>query len=137
MIAHATTVGVGGAGLMISGASGTGKSSLALGLLARGAGLVSDDRTVLSRPDDGAPLADAPDPIRGLIEARGLGLIRVDSLGPTRLAAVLDMSVVERDRLPPTRSIEVLGYSLPLLHRVDSPGFADALVLWLRARKGT
>ena len=134
MIVHATTVAVGGAGLMISGLSGTGKSALALRMLALGAQLVSDDRTVLSRPDDAAPLAEAPEAIAGLIEARGLGLIHVEPAGPTRLAGVLDMSAAERDRLPPARTTEILGYPLPLLRRVDAPWFPDALILWLRSR---
>lgn len=133
MIAHATTVAVDGAALMMTGASGSGKSALALRMLSRGAMLVSDDRTLLSRPDPGPPVADAPEAISGLIEARGLGLIRVAPSGPTRLAAVLDMSAVEGRRLPPPRRIDVLGYALPLLHRVDADWFADALVLWLRS----
>lgn len=118
---------------MISGPSGAGKSALALRMLSVGARLVSDDRTHLSRPDGGAPVAEAPEAISGMIEARGLGLIRVDPAGPTRLAGVLDMAVVERERLPPARTSEVLGCSLPLLHRLDAPWFADALVLWLRS----
>jgi HPr kinase/phosphorylase len=133
MIVHATTVAVDEAGLMISGPSGSGKSALAIRMLALGAQLVSDDRTVLSRPDEGAPVAEAPEAIRGLIEARGLGLVPVGPAGPTRLAAVLEMSIVAQERLPPDRSTDVLGFAIPLLHRVDAPWFADALVLWLRA----
>lgn len=135
MMDHATTVAVGGAGLLIRGRSATGKSGLALQMLALGAGLVADDRTMLSRPDAGPPLATAPPQIRGLIEARGVGLIETAAAGPTRLAAVLDMSVVESERLPPTRRVEVLGYALPLLHRVDTPAFPAALMLWLQSRR--
>jgi HPr kinase/phosphorylase len=94
---------------------------------------VSDDRTLLSRPDDGPPLAAAPEAIRGLVEARGLGLIRVDAAEPGRLAAVVEMSVVEQERLPPARNTDVLGFTLPLLRRVDAPWFPDALILWLRS----
>lgn len=133
MIVHATTVAVDGAGLMISGPSGSGKSALAIRMLNLGARLVSDDRTILSRPDDGPPVGEAPESIRGLIEARGLGLIRVDPAEPARLACVLEMSVVERERLPPARSVELLGFTLPLLHRGDAPWFPDALNLWLRS----
>lgn len=135
MIVHATTVAVDGAGLMISGASGSGKSGLALTMLTIGAQLVSDDRTIVSRPDAGSPLAEAPEAIAAMIEARGLGLIRVEPAGPTRLAGVLDMSIVERERLPPVRTTEILGCSLPLLYRVDAPWFAAALVLWLRSQR--
>lgn len=133
MIVHATTVAVGGVGLLIRGESGAGKSSLALQMLALGAGLVADDRTYLTRPDGGAPLASVPETIAGLIEARGLGLIRVAPVGPVRLAAVLDLSVVEPDRLPENRSTEILGAALPLLYRVDAASFPAALVLWLRS----
>lgn len=135
MIVHATTVAVGEVALMIAGPSGTGKSGLALRMLSVGARLVSDDRTELSRPDDGAPLAKAPEAIAGLIEARGLGLIRVEPAGPTRLAGVLDMSAIERERLPPARTTDVLGYPLPLLHRVEAISFPDALILWLRSSR--
>ena len=134
MIVHATTVAVDGAGLLIRGPSGSGKSGLALQMMALGAQLVSDDRTRLSRPDDGPPIADAPDAIRGMIEARGLGLIEAGAAGPTRLVAVLDLSVAESRRLPEPRWTQVIGCTLPLVYRVDAPGFPAALLLWLRSR---
>lgn len=137
MIAHATTLMVDGAGLMITGASGTGKSGLAIAMIALGARLVSDDRTILSRPDDGPPLAAAPEAITGLVEAWGLGLIRVDQAGPTRLTAVLDMSVIERERMPPGRTTDILGFTLPLLYRVETPWFPAALVLWSRTARSS
>ena len=73
---HATCVAVGPHAALIRGASGRGKSGLALQLLAMGAVLVSDDRTRLWRAGD-ALMADAPDTIRGRIEARGVGILRV------------------------------------------------------------
>jgi len=48
-IRHATTVAVAGRGLMIEGPSGSGKSALALELMAFGAELVADDRTRVAR----------------------------------------------------------------------------------------
>ena len=134
MIVHATCVALGDAGLLIEGPSGSGKSSLAIQMLALGAGLVSDDRTTLSRPDDGAPFADAPEAIRGLIEARGLGLLSPGCVGPVRLAAVLDLSEEETERLPAERTTSVLGCDIPLLRRVAAPSFPAALVAWLRQR---
>lgn len=133
MIVHATTVSVDGAGLLITGPSGSGKSGLAICMLALGARLVSDDRTLLSRPDDGPPIARAPETIEGLVEARGVGLIRVAPAGQTRLAAVVDMSVRETRRLPEPRTTEMLGWVLPLVFRVDLPAFPASLILWLRA----
>ena len=69
MIVHASCVALGGRGVLILGGSGAGKSGLALQLMAYGAALVSDDRTILSNRD-GALQAAAPDTIRGRIEAR-------------------------------------------------------------------
>jgi HPr kinase/phosphorylase len=133
MIVHATTVSVDGAGLLITGPSGSGKSGLAIRMIALGARLVADDRSLLSRPGEGPPLAEAPATIRGLVEARGLGLIELDAAGPTPLAAVVDMSVAETARLPEARTTDILGFSLPVVSRVDSESFPAALMLWLRA----
>ena len=44
---HASAVALGPVGLLIMGASGSGKSSLALELMARGAKLVADDQVVV------------------------------------------------------------------------------------------
>ena len=48
---HATTVSIGGRGVLIEGVSGAGKSDLALRLIDRGATLVSDDYSFLQRRD--------------------------------------------------------------------------------------
>lgn len=126
-IVHATCVAVENRGLLILGASGSGKSGLALQLMALGARLVSDDRVVLSVT--GRKLtADAPDAIRGLIEARGLGLLRTKVQGEVPVSHVLDLDRTETERLPPERSITLLGVQVPLLYRVDALHFPAALV---------
>ena len=73
---HASCVAWQGRGALILGRSGAGKSALALQLMALGADLVSDDRTELLAEAD-ALTARAPATIQGLIEARGVGLMRV------------------------------------------------------------
>ena len=71
---HATTVAIDGMAVLIEGASGSGKSDLALRLIDRGAILVSDDQTLVARA--GATLlARAPMTIAGRIEVRGIGLL--------------------------------------------------------------
>lgn len=127
---HATTVALGGRGLLILGPSGSGKSALALHLMAMGAGLVADDRTLLSRRD-GALVAACPPALSGLIEARGLGLLRADPHPPCPVAAVVDLGQVETGRLPPARHLALLDVALPLLHKVDSPHFPAALRLYM------
>jgi HPr kinase/phosphorylase len=131
-ILHATCVSVDGRGLLIMGPSGSGKSSLAIKLLALGAKLVSDDRTALSA-DDGRIHARCPAPvIGGLIEARGVGLLHAPTVESTVLALVADLSKTEPDRLPPFRKVTIMGCELPLVLQVQSDHFAAALMLHLR-----
>lgn len=131
-IVHATTVSVDGRGLLIVGVSGSGKSGLALELIALGAGLVSDDRTILGPSDIGRPVASAPDALHGLIEARGLGLLRVDPAPPAPVAAVLDLGSTETERLPARRLVRLCGCDITLLHKVETPHFPAALLAYLR-----
>ena len=74
LLLHGTAVTVGVRGLLILGPSGSGKSRLALKMIALGANLVSDDRVWLNKIGTGFEL-QAPEQIRGRIEARGLGLL--------------------------------------------------------------
>lgn len=130
-IEHASCIAVNRRALLIRGASGSGKSSLALELMAFGAMLVADDRVVLTRQGP-AIISTAPDAIRGMIEARGLGILKADYAGPARVVAVVDLDHTEVLRLPELRSVAILGQSVPLLHRVLSPHFAAALMQYLK-----
>ncbi len=123
---HATTVAIDARGIVIMGPSGSGKSALALQLMALGARLVADDRTILT-PRDGALFATAPAPLLGLIEARGVGLLRADPLAEAEVALVIDLSRQETDRLPPQREIILLDRRLPLLQNVASAHFPAAI----------
>ncbi|WP_460272623.1 HPr kinase/phosphorylase [Celeribacter sp. ULVN23_4] len=118
-------------GLLILGPSGSGKSTLALTLMAFGAHLVSDDRTELRREADGL-YGSAPATLSGMIEARGLGLLRAAPLSHVRIRAVVDLSQSETDRLPPLREKVLLGVSIPLFFKVEGPQFAPALIQWLK-----
>lgn len=111
---HATTVAVEGRGLLILGPSGSGKSSLALQLMAVGAVLVADDRTDVA-VEDGRLIARAPQALRGRIEARGVGILNAPVSGPVPLALAVDLGRAEDQRLPPFRSHSVAGMSLPLV----------------------
>lgn len=112
---HATCVALPEGGVLLRGESGAGKSDLALRLIDGGARLVADDQTVLTR--DGARLiARAPATIAGLIEARGVGILR---LPPQRLAPevvvalIVDLVDPSRiERLPDAEREELLGVSL-------------------------
>ncbi|MDO5632784.1 MAG: serine kinase [Paracoccus sp. (in: a-proteobacteria)] len=134
-VIHGSAVALNGRGLLILGPSGSGKSALALALMGMGAALVSDDRTVLHRAGD-TVVADAPDTIRGLIEARGVGILRADPAGPVRLALVADLGRVEDARLPPRRGHDLLGVMLPLVLGPYGPHLSCALRQYLLAGRG-
>jgi len=129
---HASCVAAAGRAVLIRGAAGTGKSGLALQLVALGAGLVADDRTRLRR-EGPAVLADAPDSIRGLIEARGLGILRVPAIGPQPLALVVDLDRESDARLPPPMQTDIMGVPVPLLCKAHHAHFPAAILLYLQS----
>lgn len=131
LLLHASAIAVGRFGLLVIGASGSGKSTLAIQLVSLGAQLVADDRVMVHRMPEGGLRLSAPETTRGIIEARGLGLLRV--LPVTAMArAVVDLDRVEEKRLPEARTIEIAGVELPLLRKVESPAFAPMLFLYLQ-----
>jgi HPr kinase/phosphorylase len=135
LILHASCVAFGGHAVLILGASGRGKSGLALQLMGFGAELVADDRTCLWRQDGaGGPqvMADAPETLRGLIEARGVGILKAAAAGPVPVNLVVDLDQIETSRLPPLRRFALLDVDMPLVHMVDTPAFPAAILQYLR-----
>ena len=128
---HASCVAVEGRGLLILGRSGSGKSALALALMALGADLVADDRVILT-PGPQGPVASAPAALCGLIEARGLGILRAVPVPSAVVAAVVDLDQQEAERLPPTRTITLAGTDIPLFHGQAMPYFPAALMQYLK-----
>ena len=126
MIVHGTCVALAEQGVLIMGPSGSGKSGLALQLIALGAVFVSDDRTVLFARQ-GQLIASAPPAIAGMIEARGVGILPVRHHGEATLALCIDMSKLEAERLPQRHSVTLLDITLPSLHKVDAPYFPAAV----------
>ena len=111
--AHATCVSLYGAGLIIRGPSGAGKSDLALRLIDRGARLVADDRVDLLVSDNGV-IARAPETLAGLLEIRGLGILRVPVLEATVVRLVVDLVNHENvPRLPDRRMTDLIGMDVP------------------------
>ncbi len=117
-------------GVLLLGESGSGKSSLALRLIDQpgfGAGstapivgrLVSDDQVLLTQRD-GQLTATAPDSIKGLLEVRGMGIIKVQTaISPVRVELVVAHAITTQpDRVPEPEVMELAGLALPL-HKVD------------------
>lgn len=124
---HATAICYRGKGLLITGPSGSGKSGLALQLMALGAVLIADDRVALRRAGPQVMMS-CPATIAGLIEARGIGILNAPREETAPLSAVVDLEQVEHDRLPPSRSVSYLGVEFPLYWRVDASHFGAGLL---------
>ncbi|MCP5037251.1 MAG: hypothetical protein GY945_06585 [Rhodobacteraceae bacterium] len=123
---HATCVAFGSRGVVISGKSGTGKSALALELIALGATLVSDDLTWISLAE-GMPVAHAPQRLAGVIEARNVGLLKLPYQASVPLCLLVDMDRDEDERLPHSHITEILGASVQTIYRVEAPYFPAAV----------
>jgi serine kinase of HPr protein (carbohydrate metabolism regulator) len=112
---HASCVELAGAGILLRGPSGSGKSDLALRLIDAGARLVADDRTDLTA-EDGQLIATSPNTIAGKLEVRGIGIVSLPRVERTRVAMAVDLlSADEIDRLPSPRHCSYLGIELPLV----------------------
>lgn len=130
-VLHATCVAHSGRAVLIRGASGRGKSGLALQLLAMGAGLVADDRTRIWRAN-GQIMADVPETIQGQIEARGMGILRLPNTGAQPVVLIVDMDTESTERLPALAQTEILGQMLPVVKKNPHPHFPAAILLYLK-----
>lgn len=104
-------VAVGGRALLIEGASGAGKSALALALIDRGATLVSDDIVSLTSGKDRLVAAPAPN-IEGKLEIRNLGIAEFPAISaPVALLITLDENAPRYIEAAEQR--ELAGISIP------------------------
>src|SRR5271168_4901707 len=131
---HGTSVALDGSGILLRGPSGAGKSDLALRLIDGGADLVADDQAVLQRSGERV-VVSAPETIAGMIEARGIGIVRICAMAGAALALIVDLLPSgEIERLPEPRFEVVLGVAVPLIALAPFEGSAAAkLRLILRA----
>lgn len=137
MNVHGTGIVLAGTGVMLRGASGSGKSLLALVLLdafaARGedAVLVADDRLDLSL-GDGRVMMSAPPAIAGLIELRGRGILSRPHRPSAPIGLVADL-VDSLERMPEAAafSTELLGVTVPRcpLPRAGAAGVEHQILL--------
>ena len=118
---HATAIVIGESGVLIRGASGAGKTSLAFALVdaarrsGRYAAFVADDRVALTTMN-GRLVARCPETIAGLAERRGHGIEEVEhvSAAVIRLVAdLVDAGMVVRLPEAVEEEVEIDGLRLP------------------------
>jgi HPr kinase/phosphorylase len=115
MLVHATAIAIAGSAVLLRGPPRAGKSDLALRLMDGGARLVADDQVKLRRKGDRV-VVGSPAVIAGLLEVRGVGIIRVEALEEAPLDLLVDLvPPAEVERLPDSRFEDVLGVSIPLI----------------------
>lgn len=122
-VMQASAVVIGGRALLIEGPPGCGKSSLALALIDRGAGLIGDDAVTLSVDGAGRLIAAPPPNIAGLLEVRGVGVVRLAIAAPAPVALILALSGAPPERLPetPLPAREIAGVAIPVLVFAPDP----------------
>jgi HPr kinase/phosphorylase len=115
ILVHGSAIVIAGGAILLRGPSGAGKSDLALRLIDAGARLLADDQAELRRAGEQI-LVRAPTAVAGLIEVRGIGILRLDTIEAAPLSLLVDLvPSSEIERLPESRFEEVLGLSIPLI----------------------
>lgn len=149
---HASCVLVGEQGVLIRGASGTGKSQLAFALIMAGRTglipptlLVADDRVVLERRADrqssggGDRLVAFTLPqLAGLIEIRGVGIRRLPYAAQATIALVVDLGAGDAARMPSDESlsVEIDGLIFPRLPAFSAGDIVQQVLALLLTEPG-
>jgi HPr kinase/phosphorylase len=146
LLIHATAVAIdtaaGPRAVLLRGPSGSGKSDLGLRLIDAGARLVADDQSELHR-HRAMVVVRSPPAIAGLIEIRGVGIVRVEPLAEAPVALIVDLvpsgaAPEAIERLPRQATERLLDVELPRILVAPFEASAAAKVtLTLRAFAGT
>ncbi len=128
LLVQASAVAIDGQALLIEGEPGSGKSSLTLALIERGAKLIGDDGVTLTREGEQV-LATPPHNIVGKLEIRGVGIVDLPAASAP-LALILTLT----DDAPRYREVahtrDLLGYAIPTLPFVPGTIAPAERALW-------
>ena len=146
LVFHAVLMDILGLGVLITGASGIGKSECALDLVVRGHRLVADDTVEIRRRAESVLIGTCPELTRHHMEVRGLGLINVRDLfgvSSTRSSKRIEL-VVQLERWEEGQAYErlglddqyygILGLDVPLIRMPVAPGRNVAILVEVAAR---
>lgn len=122
---HGVYMDIFGLGVLITGASGIGKSEIGLELISRGHRLIADDMVEFSKRSPTTIVGQSPDTLRYHMEIRGLGILNIRDLygaaaitDAKRLRMMVELvpwdQVTAEDRVLGEESVtEMLGVSIP------------------------
>jgi HPr kinase/phosphorylase len=133
---HASCVAIAGQGVVLRGPPASGKSDLALRLIDVGGRLVADDQLLVERCGERL-IGRAPAALAGLIEVRGLGIMRIAHCAAVPLALMVELDAAGSwPRLPEPLTQELLGVVLPCV-RLDprAPSTCAKIKLALAAER--
>ena len=113
---YATAVIYCGFGILIRGPSGSGKSDLALRLIDDGADLIADDQVVIKAVGQELYLSP-PDSLSGLIEVRGVGVIKIEYVRDIRLCLIVELDPRnEIQRIPKIKEELIKKIPVPVIN---------------------
>ncbi len=131
---HGVLLEIFGLGVLLVGESGIGKSESALDLISRGHRLIADDIILIKRRPDSVLEGTSPEPLRHLMEVRGMGVINIEELfGVTsvRRSKTVEL-MVSLDKWKTGQAYdrlgveefrrEILGVEIPVLLMPVAPG---------------
>ncbi len=142
---HGVLMDVFGAGILLTGNSGVGKSETAMELIKRGHRLVADDSVLIHRVENEL-IGTAPDRIRYFMELRGIGIINVKNMyGSGAVMKEKEIGLVielepwkkekEYDRIGGEENVEsILGLEIPRLTVPVTAGRNLAILIEVAAR---
>lgn len=129
---HAECLNIYGKGVLITGASGIGKSEVALDLVKNGHFLIADDSVILKFIDDNNIIATAPELLKNRIEIRGVGIIDITKLfgvtsvlNKAKVDIILELKPLDgsEDRIgQEIKYTEINGYKIPKINIPISAG---------------
>jgi len=113
-LVHGSCVDFDGKSILAVGPSGSGKSALALNLIALGGVLVSDDQLILSVCTDTVSVSP-PDSIVGKVEARTVGILKCPYVTRSQLNLVVDLTTKPQHRLPRYHSVKIGPHDVEII----------------------